>query len=81
MTKETDNLLHNLSKVTGGQVSEGMTEEKCSAAIETMSQQMIKAQVGVLSAVFKELNIAKTIDLLLGRLCKDLLKLPENIVD
>lgn len=81
MTKETDNLLHNLSKVTGGQVSEGMTEEKCTAAIETMSQQMIKAQVAVLSAVFKELNIAKTIDLLLGRLCKDLLKLPENIVD
>ena len=80
MTKETDNLLHNLSKVIGGQVSEGMTEEKSSAAIETMSQQMIKAQVGVLSAVFKELNIAKTIDLLLGRLCKDLLKLPEDFV-
>ncbi len=57
-----------------------MTEEKCAVAIEIMSQQMIKAQVGVLSAVFKELNIAKTIDLLLGRLCKEILKLPEDIV-
>ncbi len=57
-----------------------MTEEKFGVAIEIMSQQMIKAQVGVLSAVFKELNIAKTIDLLLGRLCKDILKLPEDIV-
>jgi hypothetical protein len=43
LTKETDNLLNNLSKVAGGQVNENMTEEKCAAAIETMSQQMIKA--------------------------------------
>ena len=43
-----------------------------------MSTLIFRADVGVLNIVFKEYNIAKTLDGLLSKVLKELLKFPEE---